>query len=201
MRHHGVQLAVVGAMSGSKRSQPALPPRDSGRAAAEAMLAPLRCRSSLGACRGAARPASCGTVSQCTRQRACAFSTKQVFQHAEYRERILLTNAVGLMQGWAWSEAVDGWVVQGVGAIGAYGVRAHVLGGLAAAASLSVLLVGMRLCITRTHRRRVLDRMQRGGQRAWLMRQPLESPAQGVISALRQRSASAERSQGRDDLL
>ena len=92
-------------------------------------------------------------------------------------------------------------MVQGVGVIGAYGVRAHVLGGLAAAASLSVLLVGMRLCITRTHRRRVLRRLHRVGQRAWLMRQPLESPAQGVISALRQRSASAERSQGRDDLL
>lgn len=141
-------------------------------------------------------------MSQCTRQRACAFSTKQVFQHAEYRERILLTNAVGLMQGWAWSEAVDGWVVQGVGVIGAYGVRAHVLGGLAAAASLSVLLVGMRLCITRTHRRRVLDRMQRGGQRAWLMRQPSSgSPAQDVSSALRQRSGSVETSQTRDDLL
>ena len=30
---------------------------------------------------------------------------------SEYaKERILLTNAVGLMQGWAWSEAVDRWV-------------------------------------------------------------------------------------------
>ena len=93
-------------------------------------------------------------------------------------------------------------MVQAVGVFHAYGVCAHVLGGLAAAASLSVLLVAMRLCITRTQRRRVLRRLHRVGQRAWLMRQPSSgSPAQDVSSALRQRSGSVETSQTRDDLL
>lgn len=83
-------------------------------------------------------------------------------------------------------------MAQGVGVVDAYGygVLAHVLGGLAAAVSLSVLLVGMRLWITHTHRRRVLRRLHRGAQRAWLMRQPLGSPAQSVSSPTR-----------RDDLL
>ena len=92
-------------------------------------------------------------------------------------------------------------MVQGVGVFRAYGVCAHVLGGLVAAASLSALLVAMRLCITRTQRRRVLRRLHRGGQRAWLMRQPSGSPAQGVSSAPKQRSGSVETSQRRDDLL
>ena len=76
-------------------------PCGGGCTAVEAVLAPLRCRSSLGACHGTAPPATCGTASHRPRQRACALSTNQVFQHAEYRERILLTNAVGLMQAWA----------------------------------------------------------------------------------------------------
>ena len=93
-------------------------------------------------------------------------------------------------------------MVQGVGVFRAYGVCAHVLGGLVAAASLSALLVAMRLCITRTQRRRVLRRLHRGGQRAWLMRQPSSgSPAQDVSSAPRQRSGSVETSQRRADLL
>ena len=92
-------------------------------------------------------------------------------------------------------------MVQGVGVVSAYGVCAHVLGGLAAAAALSALLVGVRVCIARTHRQRVLLRLHRGGQRAWLMRQPSGSPAQVVSSAPRQRSGSVETSQRRDDLL
>lgn len=126
--------------------------------------------------------------------------------------RTSLANArVCLAQGWAWSEAVDGWVVQGVGVLAPYGVRARVLGELAAAVSLSALLVGMRVCIARTHRRRVLRRLHRGGQRAWLMRlrQPSGSPPApaeaSVSSAPKQRLTSMFASVGtsprRHDLL
>ena len=92
-------------------------------------------------------------------------------------------------------------MVQGVGVVSAYGVCAHVLGGLAAAAALSALLVGVRVCIARTHRQRVLLRLHRGGQRAWLLQEPSGSAQGDVSSAPRQEGASAERSQRRDELL
>lgn len=99
---------------------------------------------------------------------------------SEYaKERILLTNAVGLMQGWAWSEAVDRWVAHYRPRSGA--VTEQILVELAVVVTLSCLLVGLRVCISITHKRLIRKRMRRGFRRAFRLRSLLSRDALQVV--------------------